>query len=89
MKFSLLISISLQFNLVLLPDHFHQFLLVPLPENSEFCGMVRKILILTKEEVQSMNPGTSISKGEENSSVAAEMDAKVVKNLPSSSTDDC
>lgn len=59
----------------------------------EFCGMVRKILILTREEVQRMNPGTFNSKGEETSSVAEGLDAKEVKNVPpttsSSSPDDC
>lgn len=57
----------------------------------EFCGMVHKILILTKEEVQRMNPGTFNLKGEENSSVAEGTDAKETKNLPTSSSgpDDC
>ncbi|KAL8042772.1 hypothetical protein ABFX02_09G074700 [Erythranthe guttata] len=63
------------------------------PWDSEFCGMVRKILILTKEEVQRMSPGTFNSKGEEMSSVAEGLDAKEVKNLPattsSSSPDNC
>lgn len=58
-------------------------------ENREFCGIVRKILILAKEEVQRMNSGTLNSKGEENSSVAEGLDAKEVKNLPSLSPDDC
>ncbi|KAA8542056.1 hypothetical protein F0562_023208 [Nyssa sinensis] len=48
----------------------------------EFCSMVRKIFIYTKEEVQRMNPGTLSSKGEENSSVVEGMDAKEVKDLP-------
>ncbi|MCD7451814.1 ADP-ribosylation factor 2, partial [Datura stramonium] len=47
----------------------------------EFCGMVRKIFIYTKEEVQRMNPGTLNSKGEDTSSVAEGSDAKEVKNL--------
>ncbi|KAK9278040.1 hypothetical protein L1049_027597 [Liquidambar formosana] len=47
----------------------------------EFCGMVRKIFIYTREEVQRMNPGTLNSKGEENPSVAEGMDAKEVKHL--------
>ncbi|XP_055825060.1 auxin response factor 2B [Solanum dulcamara] len=47
----------------------------------EFCGMVRKIFIYTKEEVQRMNPGTLNSKGEDNSSVAEGSEAKEVKNL--------
>uniref|UniRef100_A0A5B6YQR1 Auxin response factor n=1 Tax=Davidia involucrata TaxID=16924 RepID=A0A5B6YQR1_DAVIN len=48
----------------------------------EFCGMVRKIFIYTKEEVQRMNPGTLSSKGEENSLAAEGMDAKEVKDQP-------
>ncbi|KAL8464399.1 hypothetical protein ACS0TY_034069 [Phlomoides rotata] len=47
----------------------------------EFCGMVRKILILTKEEVQRMNLGTFNSK-----SVAEGLGAKEVKNLPTTSS---
>ncbi|KAF3625465.1 Auxin response factor 23 [Capsicum annuum] len=47
----------------------------------EFCGMVRKIFIYTKEEVQRMNPGTLNSKGEDTSSVAEGSDAKEGKNL--------
>lgn len=34
----------------------------------EFCAMVRKIFICTKEEVQKMNPGSLHSKAEEISS---------------------
>ncbi|KAK6127823.1 hypothetical protein DH2020_038425 [Rehmannia glutinosa] len=64
-------------------------LVVPLVENREFCGMVRKILILTKEEVLRMNPGTFNSKGEETSSVAEGVSAKEGKNLPSLSQDNC
>ncbi|KAG9150864.1 hypothetical protein Leryth_002999 [Lithospermum erythrorhizon] len=45
----------------------------------EFCGMVRKIYIYTKEEVQRMNPGSLSSKGDEISSVAEGLDEK---NLP-------
>ncbi|KAL3529091.1 hypothetical protein ACH5RR_008413 [Cinchona calisaya] len=58
----------------------------------EFCGMVRKIFIYTREEVQRMNPGTLNSRGEEHSSVAEGVDAKEAKNLPHplvSSPDDC
>ncbi|KAM7471569.1 hypothetical protein LguiA_009752 [Lonicera macranthoides] len=50
----------------------------------EFCGMVRKIFIYTREEVQRMNPGTLNTKGEVN---AEGMEAQEVKNLqPSFST---
>ncbi|CAA3031527.1 auxin response factor 2 [Olea europaea subsp. europaea] len=57
----------------------------------EFCGMVRKILICTKEEVQRMNPGTFNSGGEDYS-VAEDLDANETKDLerPStSSPEDC
>lgn len=50
----------------------------------EFCGMVHKILILTKEEVQRMSPGTF--KGEVNSIVAEGTDAEEMKSLPTSSS---
>lgn len=49
----------------------------------EFCGMVRKIFIYTKEEVQKMNPMTLNSKGGENQLVAeGGGDAKEVKSQP-------
>ena len=38
----------------------------------EFCGMVRKIFIYTREEVQKMNPGSLNLKGDENPSVEGE-----------------
>ncbi|XP_050378925.1 auxin response factor 2 [Argentina anserina] len=38
----------------------------------EFCGIVRKIFIYTREEVQRMNPGTLNSLGEENPALPAE-----------------
>ncbi|KAJ0539888.1 putative transcription factor ARF family [Helianthus annuus] len=38
----------------------------------EFCGMVRKIFIYTKEEVQRMNPGTLNSRDDDTSSVAGD-----------------
>ncbi|XP_052182583.1 auxin response factor 2B-like isoform X2 [Diospyros lotus] len=40
----------------------------------EFCVMVRKIFIYTKEEVQRMNPGTLSSKSEERSLIGEGMD---------------
>ncbi|XP_021814726.1 auxin response factor 2B [Prunus avium] len=55
----------------------------------EFCGIVRKIFIYTREEVQKMNPGTLNSHGEENLSLVAEgADAREGKSqpLPSAST---
>ncbi|GMQ09546.1 hypothetical protein CsSME_00052878 [Camellia sinensis var. sinensis] len=51
----------------------------------EFCGMVRKIFIYTREEVQRMNPGTLNSKSEECSLGGEGMDEKEVKNLSSPS----
>lgn len=42
----------------------------------EFCGMVRKMFIYTREEVQRMNPGTL---NDDNSSVAEGMDEKDTK----------
>ncbi|GFP82625.1 auxin response factor 2 [Phtheirospermum japonicum] len=78
--------------LVVYTDDEDDMMLVGDDPWEEFCGMVRKILILTKEEVQRMNPGTFNSKGEETSSVAEGLDAKEAKNLPttsSSNPDDC
>ncbi|KAK3183239.1 hypothetical protein Dsin_030525 [Dipteronia sinensis] len=46
----------------------------------EFCVMVRKIYIYTREEVQKMNPGSLSSKCEENP-LTADVDAKEVKHL--------
>uniref|UniRef100_A0A2N9FC85 Auxin response factor n=1 Tax=Fagus sylvatica TaxID=28930 RepID=A0A2N9FC85_FAGSY len=51
----------------------------------EFCGMVRKIFIYTREEVQKMIPGTLNSKVGEYLSVAEGGDAKEVKSQPLSS----
>ena len=42
----------------------------------EFCCMVRKIFIYTREEVQKMSPGTLNSHGDGNHAVAEVMDAK-------------
>ncbi|KAL4634615.1 hypothetical protein ACB092_04G212600 [Castanea dentata] len=46
----------------------------------EFCGMVRKIFIYTREEVQKMNPGTLNSKGGEFQSSAEGGDVKEAKS---------
>lgn len=51
--------------------------------------MVRKILILTKEEVQRMKPGTLNLKGEEILSFAEDVDAIEENNLPPLSPDNC
>ncbi|KAK1436752.1 hypothetical protein QVD17_02534 [Tagetes erecta] len=50
----------------------------------EFCGMVRKIFIYTREEVQRMNLGTSNSRGEDDSSVAEGVDGRDTRTVPSS-----
>lgn len=52
---------------------------------AEFCGMVRKLFIYTREEVQRMNPKTLNSKSEENSLLGEGMDEKEMKNLQPSS----
>ncbi|CAH9112957.1 unnamed protein product [Cuscuta epithymum] len=59
---------------------------------TEFCGIVRKIGIYTKEEVQQMNPGELDSKGDDMSSVAEGLDTIEMKSLwfPSaSSAEEC
>lgn len=48
----------------------------------EFCGMVRKIFIYTKEEVQRMNPKRLNAKGEESSLAAEGINARETRNLP-------
>ncbi|KAL5564840.1 hypothetical protein UlMin_028004 [Ulmus minor] len=52
----------------------------------EFCGMVRKIFIYTKEEVQKMNPRTLVAQGGGNQSVDG-MDV-MERSLPLASTPD-
>ncbi|GAB4845791.1 Auxin response factor 2A [Ancistrocladus abbreviatus] len=47
----------------------------------EFCGMVRKIFIYTKEEVQKMSPGTLNSRCEESPSVTEGSNVKEVKQM--------
>ncbi|XP_019169796.1 PREDICTED: auxin response factor 2-like [Ipomoea nil] len=57
----------------------------------EFCAMVHKIHLYTKEEVQHMKPGTLTSKDEDTSSIAG-LDTKEVKVLlppPKSSAEEC
>nr|AAP06759.1 auxin response factor-like protein [Mangifera indica] len=56
----------------------------------EFCGMVRKIFIYTREEVQKMKPGSSLSKGDENLSIGEGTEAKEVKHqsVPSACNDE-
>ncbi|XP_075489789.1 auxin response factor 2A-like [Primulina tabacum] len=71
--------------LVVYTDDEDDMMLVGDDPWEEFCRMVRKILIVTKEEVQKMNPGTLISKGEETSSFAEGTDAKEM-NIPTTSS---
>ncbi|KAG2678403.1 hypothetical protein I3843_11G001000 [Carya illinoinensis] len=52
----------------------------------EFCGMVCKIFIYTREEVQKMNPGTLDSKGGDNQLVGEGGNANEVKSQPLSFT---
>ncbi|KAL3617631.1 Auxin response factor 2A [Castilleja foliolosa] len=75
--------------LVVYTDDENDMMLVGDDPWEEFCGMVRKIIILTKEEVQRMNPGTFISKGGETSSVAEDVNAKEVMNSSSSGRENC
>ncbi|XP_074375564.1 auxin response factor 2B-like isoform X2 [Apium graveolens] len=48
----------------------------------EFCGMVRKIFIYTKEDVQRMDPKRLNPKGEESSLAAEGASARETRNLP-------
>ncbi|XP_022891632.1 auxin response factor 2A-like [Olea europaea var. sylvestris] len=78
--------------LVVYTDDEDDMMLVGDDPWDEFCRMVRKILICTKEEVQHMNPGTFISNGEQYSSVPEGLDANEARDLPhpsTSSPDDC
>ncbi|KAL8478371.1 hypothetical protein ACS0TY_030328 [Phlomoides rotata] len=75
--------------LVVYTDDEDDMMLVGDDPWEEFCGMVRKILILTKEEVQRMKPGTLNSKGEEISLFAEGVDAIEENNLPLLSPDNC
>ncbi|GLT39932.1 hypothetical protein SLA2020_140970 [Shorea laevis] len=55
----------------------------------EFCAMVRKIYIYTREEVQKMNPGTLSSRSEENPAGVESGDAKEVKCSSATSVENC
>ncbi|XP_047951730.1 auxin response factor 2B-like [Salvia hispanica] len=74
--------------LVVYTDDEDDMMLVGDDPWAEFCCMVRKLLILTKEEMLSMKPETLNSKGEVTSSIAYGVDANVPSS-PSSSPDDC
>ncbi|XP_076925571.1 auxin response factor 2B-like [Bidens hawaiensis] len=52
----------------------------------EFCGMVRKIFIYTREEVQRMNLRALNSRHEDDSSVAEGVDGRDTRAIPSSSS---
>ncbi|KAI7746871.1 hypothetical protein M8C21_022249, partial [Ambrosia artemisiifolia] len=52
----------------------------------EFCGIVRKICIYTREDVQRMKPGTLNSRGEDNSSVAEGVCGRDTGAIPLSSS---
>ncbi|KAL8226079.1 hypothetical protein R6Q57_018636 [Mikania cordata] len=58
--------------LVVYTDDESDMMLVGDDPWQEFCGMVRKIYIYTREEVQRMNLGTLNSRGEDNNSSVAE-----------------
>ncbi|XP_047944460.1 auxin response factor 2B-like isoform X1 [Salvia hispanica] len=73
--------------LVVYTDDEDDMMLVGDDPWGEFCCMVRKLLILTKEEMLRMNPGTLNSKGEDTSSIADGVDANV-QSIPSPSPDD-
>ncbi|XP_073134753.1 auxin response factor 2A-like [Henckelia pumila] len=72
--------------LVVYTDDEDDMMLVGDDPWEEFCGMARKILILTKEEVLRMNPRNFGSKGEETSSIAEGLDSKETKNLQTTSS---
>ncbi|XP_041998130.1 auxin response factor 2B-like [Salvia splendens] len=73
--------------LVVYTDDEDDMMLVGDDPWGEFCCMVRKLLILTKEEMLRMNPGTLNSKGEDTSSIADGVDANV-QSFPSPGPDD-
>ncbi|KAE8661707.1 Auxin response factor 23 [Hibiscus syriacus] len=55
----------------------------------EFCAMVRKIGIYTREEVQKMKPGSMSSKGEDNSVSAGGLDGMEMICRSTSSAENC
>ncbi|KAI3686338.1 hypothetical protein L1987_80012 [Smallanthus sonchifolius] len=67
--------------LVVYTDNEGDMMLVGDDPWQEFCGMVRKIFIYTREEVQRMNPGTLSSRDDDNSSVAEAMDERDPRKL--------
>uniref|UniRef100_A0A803NVL1 Auxin response factor n=1 Tax=Cannabis sativa TaxID=3483 RepID=A0A803NVL1_CANSA len=62
--------------LIVYTDDENDMMLVGDDPWQEFCGMVKKIFIYTREEVQKMSPGTLNGHGDGNPSVAEVMDAK-------------
>ncbi|KAG1331599.1 auxin response factor 23 [Cocos nucifera] len=61
--------------LVVYTDNEGDMMLVGDDPWHEFCSMVRKIFIYTREEVQRMNPGTLTSRGEESPATSEERTA--------------
>ncbi|XP_043705451.1 auxin response factor 2B-like [Telopea speciosissima] len=73
--------------LIVYTDNEGDMMLVGDDPWQEFCSMVRKIFIYTREEVQKMNPGNLNPKIEESPAVAQErMGVKEVKCPPPAST---
>ncbi|KAF8400062.1 hypothetical protein HHK36_015937 [Tetracentron sinense] len=69
--------------LIVYTDNEGDMMLVGDDPWQEFCGMVRKIFIYTREEVQRMNPGTLNPKVEEKQEIVEEITvAKEVKSTP-------
>ncbi|XP_027357469.1 auxin response factor 2A-like [Abrus precatorius] len=68
--------------LIVYTDNEGDMMLVGDDPWQEFCGMVRKIFIYPKEEIQKMSPGTLGSKNEENQSASEGADAQDIKCQP-------
>ncbi|CAH8387732.1 unnamed protein product [Eruca vesicaria subsp. sativa] len=66
--------------LIVYTDDENDMMLVGDDPWQEFCGMVRKISIYTKEEVRKMNPGTLSCRSEEEAVVGEGSDAKDAKS---------
>jgi hypothetical protein len=63
-------------------------LTLPLPVDSEFCNMVHKIFIYTREEIERMNPGAlnSMSKNSLSNSLARGVASKELHGGPPTSS---
>ncbi|XP_022770961.1 auxin response factor 2A-like [Durio zibethinus] len=75
--------------LVVYTDNEGDMMLVGDDPWQEFCAMVRKIGIYTREEVQKMKPGSLSSKSEDNRASAEGLDAKEVKCPAASIAENC